>query len=231
MRCGYKKAAAESQKVELCNYLGEKWLDFVESLTVVEVHNVLGWGSKRIADMRDGTAIRLNEEMTRFYADDETVWDTAQTANVGLLRDLSGIGFDLLGLHRSIPVKDNFRSWSARNVRQHDFRRNWVDTMETKLLVYYAVLCLYLNNEKGIGAVRLGRLCEQMRRKYVRFAGLYLSCTDAADAELKRMLNREITAANEIMGSAEDGYTDGAISVDEFIEKMRGRAKPWQIST
>ena len=223
MKCAYQNAAAIQRRTDVCSHLGERWLDYVEALTVVSVHRVLGWGRRRIRELQNGSALMLDDQMTRYSAEGEDIWETTQTADIGMRRNLAGLGFDLRELNRNIPIPDDFcELWHREKIEVHRMRLSWIETMETKLNVYYASLMLWIRERDGIGAVRMQRLCEDMRRQYVRFAGLYLRCEERHDREMVRMIDKVVKEACRIMAVEEDEPGD-FVPVEEFIAKMKRR--------
>lgn len=200
MKCLYKDAIELKRKTEVCDHLGNKWLTFIEALTASELHRIYGWGAGRIREMQDGVNELLNELMSKYAADGEDIWETTLTANYGLSSRLKSIEFDIVAIGQRMPVIDRFgESWhSERDRQKHIFREQWIATMEKKLMVYFAVLLLWINERHGFGAVRLERLYTAMRIKYNRFAELYLMGKSECDREMASIIEREEETAEAI---------------------------------
>ena len=221
MRCDFIAAFEKQKKTEVCDHLGNKWLDYIEAVTANGMHDIFGWGAKRVGDMYDGATILLDEFMSKYAAKGDDIWQTTLTANDGLAMRLLGIGVDIEKWIEDIPIVDIFEnSWHTEKERvKHDFRVNWIETMEKKLMVYWATLLLWLNYEKGIGAVRLQRLFVYLRTKYVKFAQLYLTTRDNTDRDMVRMIEREVEKTKKIL--REEDEVKSFVSVEEFMAQYK----------
>ncbi len=219
MICNYKTVAAQKQKTDVCDHLGNRWLDYIEAVSAIELNRLFGWKAKRLGDMYDGVSDLLSELMEMYASEGEDIWETTLTANHGLDMRLRGIGVDIKAWMTEIPVTDRFgSSWRGRRDRDlHDFRAQWVGTMEKKLIVYWAVLMLWLHERHGHGAVRLKRAFVAMRSEYVKFAGLYLMCRDRENSEMVRMIESKVRAAKATLGEVE--ATKPCMSIEEFIKQ------------
>jgi hypothetical protein len=221
MICNYKAAAETQKKYDVCLHLGNRWLDYIEAETAIELNRLFGWKAKRLGDMYDGEANLLAEMMGLYASDGEDIWETTLTANHGLGMRLRGIGVDFAEWMREIPIVDRFaHTWRNKRDRdQHDFRANWIETMEKKLTVYWAVLLLWLNERHGFGAVRLKRFFEAVRMDYIKFAGKYLMCKKSIDYELTSIIEDKVREAKALLGEVEPAKA--FISVEEFIKNHK----------
>lgn len=223
MQCNYKAAAVTKKKIDVCNHLGNRWLDYIEAVTAIELNRLFGWKAKRLGDMYEGEADLLAEMMGLYASDGEDIWETTLTANHGLGIRLRGVGVDFAEWMREWPIVDRFaHTWrNKREMDQHDFRANWIETMEKKLTVYWAVLLLWLNERHGFGAVRLKRFFEAVRKQYVEFADIYLSCKKDKDELLAWIIEKKVREAKALLGEVEPAKA--FISVEEFIEKKKNK--------
>ncbi len=221
MQCNYKAAAATQKKYDVCLHLGNRWLDYIEAETAIELNRLFGWKAKRLGDMYDGETDLLAEMMGLYASDGEDIWETTLTANHGLGMRLRGIGVDIAGWMREIPIVDQFtHTWRNKRDRdQHDFRVNWIETMEKKLTVYWAVLLLWLNERHSFGAVRLKKVFEAVRKQYVEFADIYLSCKKDKDELLAWIIEKKVREAKALLGEVEPA--NAFISVEEFIKNHK----------
>ena len=215
MICNYKKVYDKKLLTDVCDHLGNRWLDFIEARVAVSLHKMLGWGMKRIGDMFDGVSEALHDYMAKYASDGEDIWETTLTANFSLERQLAEIGVDLAEVN--LTVTDRFGDYwrNKKDTDQHDFRVQWVRTMENKLYVYWGVLFLWLNEKKGIGATRLIRLYRDMREAYVQLAEAYLMCTDRHNRQMVRMIEDVVREAKAIC--KEEEPEKPFVSVEEFI--------------
>lgn len=221
MKCDFIAAFEKQKKTDVCDHLGNKWLDFIEAVTANGMHEIFGWGLKRIGDMYDGSAVLLDEFMSMYASKGEDIWDTTLTANDGLASRLLGIGIDFDKWTAEMPIIDRFNdSWhTEKEKHQHEFRAQWIGTMEKKLMVYWATLLLWLNYERGLGAVRLERLFIYLRREYVKFAELYLMTRENADRTMVRMIEINVEKAKNILG--EEDKQKPFVSVEDFIKQYK----------
>lgn len=219
MTCNYKKVAEKKQLTDVCDHLGNRWLDFIEALVAVKLHDVHGWGRKRIGDMYDGASEMLSDYMAKFASDGEDIWETTLTANFSLERELLRIGVDIFGVNREMPVVDRFgESWrNTKDTDQHDFRRQWIDTMENKMFVYFGVLFMWLNEHHEYGAARIMPLYREIRREYVKFAETYLMCREKQDCVLVRMIEDTVAEAKRIC--KEEDPAPAFVPVEEFMKR------------
>lgn len=221
MTCDYKNVAEKLKLTNACDYLGNRWLDYIEALVAVKLHDVHGWGRKRIGNMYDGVSDMLSDYIELYSSDGEDIWETTLTANFSLERQLLEISVDIFGVNLEFPVIDRFGDvWHNEDDKnKHDFRARWIDTMESKLFVYYGVLFLWLNEHHGYGETRLMPLYREIRKEYVKFAEKYLLCKEKRDRELVRMIDDAVTEAKRICKEEEPVKT--FISIDEFINKHK----------
>ena len=228
MKCDFASAFEKQKKTDVCDHLGNKWLDFVEAITANGMHEIFGWGLKRIGDMYDGSAILLDEFMSLYASKGEDIWDTTLTANDGLAVRLLGIGVDFDKWVEEMPIVDRFGdSWrTEKDKHQHDFRDQWISTMEKKLMVYWATLMLWLNYEKKLGAIKLKRLFVYIRTKYVKFAEMYLMTRENTDRSMVRMIELEVEKAKKILH--EEGEKKPFVSVEEFMKQYKAEQFPEQ---
>ena len=193
MECAYKKVRNQEKLVEICERYGGWFLEFADySLTLI-LHDEDGFGArKRLPDLFDGMNPRLNERMRSLVEDDnEDLWETTQNTYYNTIIRLQSLaGFDPRTVTDDIPVRDLFKPirHSQKEADRHIFRRNFVDTMEKKIGVYYNMVLLYLAEEYGWGAVKLERRFRRMRQEYVKYAELFLMTSDAKDREMHRMV-------------------------------------------
>lgn len=215
MICNYKSVYDKKLLTDVCDHLGNRWLDYIEARLAVSLHKIYGWGYNRIGDMFDGVSAKLSDYMSLYASDGEDIWETTLTANFSLERQLRDIGVDLFEVN--LTVADHFNDYwrNKRDTEQHDFRVQWIRTMENKLYVYWGVLFLWLNERHGFGAVRLMRLYRDMREAYVKFAEAYLMCTDKHNRQLVRMVEDIVKEAKAIC--KEEEPEKAFISVEEFI--------------
>lgn len=223
VRCDFAAAFEQQKKTMVCDHLGNKWLDYIEAITTNGMHELYGWGLKRMGDMYDGSAILLDEFMSLYASKSEDIWDTTLTANDGLNSRLLGIGVNFDEWTAEMPIVDHFNdSWhTEKEKHQHNFRSQWISTMEKKLMVYWATLMLWLNyNRKfGFGATKLKRLFAYIREKYVKFAELYLLTKENSDRTMVRMIELEVEKAKKILHEEEEQKP--FVSVDEFIKDYK----------
>lgn len=225
MKCKWKDAFEQQQLTDVCDHLGNKWLDFIEGLTAVGFNKVFGWGKKRVGEMYDGSQEMLNEYMSLYASEKDTIWETTLTANFSLERQLKDIGVDIAAINRDIPIYDGFvKFWRPEKDRQkHDWRADWVANMDKKLFVYLGVLFLWAHEKHGYAGLRLNRLYRFFREQYVEFAGLYLTCKEKDDHKMVGMIEALVKEANAICGDVEEPAQ--YISIDEFI-KLKKKTAP-----
>ena len=217
MTCDYKNVFEHKQLTDVCDHLGNKWLDFIEGLTAVGFNKVFGWGKKRVGEMYDGSQEMLNEYMSLYASDGDSVWETTLTANFSLERQLKDIGVDIDAINRDIPIYDGFvKFWRPEKDRQkHDWRADWVANMDKKLFVYLGVLFLWAHEKHGYAGLRLNRVYRYLRTEYARFAELYLMCRDKENHQMVGMIERVTKQANAICGDVEE--ETAYMTIDEFI--------------
>lgn len=225
MTCDWKNAFEHQQLTDVCDHLGNKWLDFIEGLTTVGFNKVFGWGKKRVGEMYDGSQEMLNEYMSLYASEKDTIWETTLTANFSLERQLKDIGVDIAAINRDIPIYDGFgKLWRNKKDRdQHGFRVNWIETMEKKLFVHWGVLFLWTHGKHGYAGLRLNRVYRYIRTEYVKFAELYLMCREKDNYKMVGMIEAVVKEANAICGDVEEPAQ--YMSIDEFI-KLKKKTAP-----
>ena len=221
MTCDYKNAFEHKQLTDVCDHLGNKWLDFIEAVTAVGFNRVFGWGKKRVGDMYDGSSEMLDEYMSLYASENDTIWETTQTANFALERQLKDIGVDIYAINQDIPIYDGFgKFWRNQKDRgQHRFRVNWLETMEKKLFVYWGVLFLWAHDKHGYAGLRLNRLYRFLREQYIEFAELYLMCREKENYQMVGMIEKLTREANAICGDVE--VDKAYMTIDEFIKQQK----------
>ena len=220
MKCLYKSASEQKARIEICEQLGDMWLKFVEAVAAVELHDIYGWNAEQIKKVQDDTNDLLDELMYLYSTQGEDIWETTLTANYGIRHRLEGLGFNLEKITNQMPVIDRFHdSWhSAADIERHEFRAQWISTMEKKLIVYWGVICLWLNEGYGFEADQLERLYTAARITYNKFAELWLMCKKERDRKMSQLFEDEVLRAAEIKGETleKPKYT-----IDEFIASMK----------
>lgn len=189
MKCAYESVMerqaedkAHEELTDLCEKLGFMWLAFIEAVSENAAADVFGVGRRKLRQMRDETQIDLNEYMCLYAADNpdtgesEDIWEVTQTSSAGLLSRLKQIGVDLKALAGEHPIVDTYcDNWhTEHDLDMHTWRRSYVENMEVKLSVYFAVLLLWWHGSEGYGAGKLTRYYLDIRRKYAEFARVYL---------------------------------------------------------
>ena len=192
MKCAWKEAHDKQRLTDVCENFGTLWLAYIESLAENVAVDVFGVGRRKLSQMRNETADDLNEYMNRYADNVGDVWETTQDAEFGLIRELCEIGVDIRLINRGIPIPDNHAdTWhSPQEMERYKWRRNYVDTMDTKQNVYWAVMLLWWHGE-GYGALRLNRYYTEVRRRYVRFAEHFIRYREGWRMKMERMVAEE----------------------------------------
>ena len=216
MRCKWKEVRTQQKLVEVCERFGRWFLEFSDySLTMI-LHEVCGFGqAKRLPELFDSIDPLLNEQMRLYMEDDEEdLWEVTQTTYFGLLRQVRELtGWDPEKVIQEYPVRDLFRPifGDQREEDRHIFRKNFTNSMEKKIGVYWYMVLRYLITEHRFGEVRLERVLRRIRTEYVAFAELYLKSSAAADKDLHSMIGNLKKKAARL--GIHYKYGDGAVPV------------------
>lgn len=192
MKCAWQRTYDAQRLSEVCENFGMLWMAYFGSLAENAAADVFGVGRRKLNQMRDGTAADLDEYMCRYADSVGDVWETTQDTEFALIRELKEIGVDIHAINRDIPIPDNHaETWHSQlETEKYAWRRQYVDTMDTKQNVYWAVILLWWHGE-GYGAVRLNRYYTEVRRRYVRFAEHFIRYRDGWRAKMESIVKAE----------------------------------------
>lgn len=219
MECAYKAVLGNRSVEEFCDYYGNEFLKFVDASLAVRMHEIFGYGkSKRLPELFDDMNPRLNAQMRAMVeSEDEDLWVTARETHWWTGRKIKhATGWNPCDVVKEMPIRDDWhpQAYTRKELRQHDIRKEYLDTMEVKLGLYWHTVLDYLIVEKGFGAERLDRLYRAVRQDYITFAGEFLKGTKASEKTMARMI-KDMQDKAKAIGVGFDYGNGGKLKTEE----------------
>lgn len=191
MKCHAEEKLAQQKVNHAYKSMGKTILSFLDVSSACVIHDLCGFGCKRLGSMYRETMDGLDELMEHYGASGD---DTKERTDISLFvmtRRLSECGFDFAEETKNMPPADPFlKSWHPANMHsKHKHRLDFLNSMELVVQTYHAMILLWFRENHGYGAQRLSVLYRSLRADYNEFVSEYLRCNSAGDANIQRMLS------------------------------------------
>lgn len=196
----------ESRRQKAAIRQNDKRLHYADRLFCLSLHENAGFGQSRILDVLH-SGYEIGQAYIEKHAQEgETDLEYAVNSYYALARDLRDWGWN-----PGIELwRDDVFSTFPHDKNTASVRQKWADRLEySRGISFYVreMLCmgaLYLREELGWAAVRLGRVYNPVRDGYLALMREYMRCSDEGDRRMEAMVKDVRTRYNAMGYFAEE---------------------------